>query len=57
MSTDPIHPVVTQAHLQAIDTRLEHILDVIDVCVKKFGEEHVLVDEWTGERPKHTNTF
>ena len=44
MSRDPIAPVVTETHLQALDRRLRIALDTIDKCIKDNGESHVLVE-------------
>lgn len=53
MKTDPIYPIVTQSHLDAMDKRLEHVIETVNTCIEKYGREHVLLDNWTGSRPAH----
>jgi hypothetical protein len=43
LSADPLSPVVSDAHLRAIDARLEKLLAHIDRCVEDHGAERVLV--------------
>ena len=45
LSQDPIAPVITDLHLQAIDRRLKYILDVIKDCIQKSGTEKVLLSD------------
>ncbi|KAL8574021.1 hypothetical protein ACOMHN_065996 [Nucella lapillus] len=40
---EPLHPVLTDQHLQALDRRLNKILTEIQSCLQRFGEDHVLV--------------
>ncbi|XP_038071325.1 glycosaminoglycan xylosylkinase-like [Patiria miniata] len=44
MSHDPIAPVITEVHLQAMDRRLETVLRTIDKCIRNHGESNVLVE-------------
>lgn len=42
---DPIYPILTKDHLEAIDRRLHKTLDVLKTCFQKKGIDHVLYDE------------
>ncbi|XP_038065291.1 pseudokinase FAM20A-like [Patiria miniata] len=44
MSHDPIAPVVTEDHLQAMDRRLETVLQTIEKCIHVHGDSQVLVE-------------
>ncbi|XP_022080603.1 glycosaminoglycan xylosylkinase-like [Acanthaster planci] len=50
MSHDPIAPVITEDHLQAMDRRLETVLQTINKCIHDHGESRVLVDHLDNER-------
>ncbi|XP_071507967.1 glycosaminoglycan xylosylkinase-like [Diadema antillarum] len=41
---DPIAPVLTNWHLEALDRRLNDIIDTVHNCFTKHGEDVVLVD-------------
>ncbi|XP_066521953.1 pseudokinase FAM20A [Hoplias malabaricus] len=43
LGRDPLRPVLTEPHLQALDRRLERILRAVSRCVKKLGEAQVVV--------------
>lgn len=48
LSKDPLHPVITEAHLEALDRRVDIVLDQIYRCVRRFdGERQVIVDVWS----------
>ncbi|KAA0725471.1 Pseudokinase FAM20A [Triplophysa tibetana] len=46
LSRDPLSPVLTEAHLEALDRRLEHVLRTVGRCVKKLGETQVVVTDF-----------
>uniref|UniRef100_A0A8C1IXY6 FAM20A golgi associated secretory pathway pseudokinase n=1 Tax=Cyprinus carpio TaxID=7962 RepID=A0A8C1IXY6_CYPCA len=41
LSRDPLTPVLTEDHLQALDRRLGQVLRTVGKCVKKLGEPQV----------------
>ncbi|XP_071947852.1 glycosaminoglycan xylosylkinase-like isoform X2 [Antedon mediterranea] len=43
LSHDPISPVLSDLHLQAMDRRLQSILEVVGDCFQKEGMDNVLV--------------
>ena len=43
LSHDPLAPVLTDAHLAAMDRRLVAIIEVLQKCLEKHGEEYVLI--------------
>ncbi|KAL0180276.1 hypothetical protein M9458_025718, partial [Cirrhinus mrigala] len=45
LSRDPLTPVLTEDHLQALDRRLGHVLRTVGKCVKKLGEAQSLSEE------------
>ncbi|XP_072429553.1 glycosaminoglycan xylosylkinase isoform X2 [Chiloscyllium punctatum] len=45
MSHDPINPVLTDAHLDAMDRRLMAIIATIKQCIEQFGTDSVLVED------------
>lgn len=46
LSRDPLTPILTEAHLEALDRRLGQILRTVDRCVKKLGEAQVVVTDF-----------
>ncbi|TSL75279.1 Pseudokinase FAM20A [Bagarius yarrelli] len=46
LARDPLGPVLTELHLQALDRRLERILRSVSRCVKKLGEAKVVVTDF-----------
>ena len=42
---DPISPVLTDPHLNALDRRLENILEAVTECIKTNGEKAVLLTD------------
>ncbi|XP_006005129.1 glycosaminoglycan xylosylkinase [Latimeria chalumnae] len=44
-SHDPIGPILTEAHLQAMDRRLLSITSTVDQCIDQFGADTVLVED------------
>ncbi|XP_069793804.1 glycosaminoglycan xylosylkinase isoform X1 [Narcine bancroftii] len=45
MSHDPISPILTDAHLEAMDRRLMSVIATIKQCIEQFGTETVLVED------------
>lgn len=45
MELEPLAPVLTDAHLLALDRRLKVVMDKAHWCMKQYGEMNVLVDE------------
>jgi len=42
---DPLYPILTSSHLEAIDRRLEIVLNEINTCISNFKPYEVLVDD------------
>jgi hypothetical protein len=42
---DPLYPILTRSHLEAIDRRLEIVLNEINTCISNFKPYEVLVDD------------
>lgn len=47
LARDPLRPILTEPHLQALDRRLERVLRSVSRCVKKLGEAKVVVTDFT----------
>ncbi|XP_051867813.1 glycosaminoglycan xylosylkinase [Pristis pectinata] len=45
MSHDPISPILTDAHLEAMDRRLMSVIATIKQCIEQFGTDTVLVED------------
>ncbi|XP_072130427.1 glycosaminoglycan xylosylkinase [Mobula birostris] len=45
MSHDPISPILTDAHLEAMDRRLMSVITTIKQCIEQFGTDTVLVED------------
>ena len=45
LSQDPIAPVLTDLHLQAIDRRLKYVIGVIKDCIGMMGSHNVLMND------------
>ena len=43
--SDPISPVLTEAHLQALDRRLKIAMKNIEKCIDKHGKTTVVIDD------------
>ena len=43
LQSDPLHPLLAEAHYEAMDRRLTRILRVVTDCIEKLGELDVLV--------------
>lgn len=46
LSRDPLTPVLTEDHLQALDRRLSQVLRTVGTCVKKLGETQVVITDF-----------
>ncbi|XP_074840007.1 extracellular serine/threonine protein kinase FAM20C-like [Carettochelys insculpta] len=45
MTTDRLSPVLSEPHLEALDRRLQRVLDTVRVCLVKGSQKEVLVDD------------
>lgn len=50
LSLDPIAPILTDAHLQALDRRLKTILEQVQVCISKYGIDVIVMDSLPNPR-------
>ena len=41
---DPLHPVLTTQHLQAVDRRLEKVLHEVEKCIQAKGLKSVILE-------------
>lgn len=46
LDRDPLRPVLTELHLQALDRRLERVVRSVSRCVKKLGKAKVVVTDF-----------
>lgn len=47
LARDPLRPILTELHLQALDRRLERVVRSVNRCVKKLGEAKVVITDFT----------
>ncbi|KAF4085435.1 hypothetical protein AMELA_G00118050 [Ameiurus melas] len=47
LARDPLRPILTEHHLQALDRRLERVVKSVSRCMKKLGEAKVVVTDFT----------
>ena len=47
MSSEPLAPVLSQKHLDAIDRRLKTIVEYVEGCIRKFGQRTVVVADYS----------
>uniref|UniRef100_A0A8C3T0K2 FAM20 C-terminal domain-containing protein n=1 Tax=Chelydra serpentina TaxID=8475 RepID=A0A8C3T0K2_CHESE len=45
LASDHLSPVLSEPHLEALDRRLQRVLDMVRVCMAKGGQKEVLVDD------------
>lgn len=45
LSYDPLAPIVIDPHYEAMDRRLEFILDILEDCMQKYTIDRVLVKD------------
>ncbi len=45
LKSDPLYPILTQAHLDALDRRIELIFDTINKCINEFTPTQVILDD------------
>ncbi len=45
LAGDPIAPILTELHYNAMDRRIDKILEVVQGCISTYGEDEVLVDD------------
>ncbi|XP_051925658.1 pseudokinase FAM20A [Hippocampus zosterae] len=46
LQKDPLHPILTEAHLSALDRRLIKILRAVQRCTRKLGDARVITDDF-----------
>ena len=46
MRRDPLWPILTPAHLKAIDRRLAIVINAVVKCIEQHGRDTVIVDNW-----------
>ena len=46
LQRDPLTPILTRPHLDAIDRRLQRIMETIRICLERYSRDVVLVDSW-----------
>ncbi|MBN3300591.1 pseudokinase FAM20A [Amia ocellicauda] len=46
LQRDALQPILTEPHLQALDRRLARVLRATQKCIKKFGEQHVVAEDF-----------
>lgn len=57
LENDPLHPILTEPHLLALDRRLQKVLRVVQRCVRRLGEDRVVIRDFvktTGRPPSAT---
>lgn len=47
LELDPLRPVLTEPHLQALDRRLLKVLRAVQRCVRRLGEAEVITTDFT----------
>ncbi|XP_069604797.1 pseudokinase FAM20A [Ranitomeya imitator] len=45
LRSDPLNAVLAEPHLTALDRRLQKVLEVVQQCVRTYGEEAVLIKD------------
>ncbi|XP_020779938.1 pseudokinase FAM20A isoform X2 [Boleophthalmus pectinirostris] len=46
LERDPLHPILTEAHLLALDRRLHKVLKAIQRCVRRLGDDQVITTDF-----------
>jgi len=46
LQTDPLYPLLTSHHLQALDRRHATLLTTIQHCIDKHSQTAVLLEQW-----------
>ncbi|XP_061667022.1 pseudokinase FAM20A isoform X3 [Syngnathoides biaculeatus] len=49
LQKDPLRPILTEAHLSALDRRLLKLLRAVQRCTRKLGDERVVADDFIGD--------
>ncbi|KAM4692690.1 pseudokinase FAM20A isoform 2-T2 [Rhinophrynus dorsalis] len=47
LSHDPLTPILTEPHLEALDRRLQSVIKAVEHCMFQFGEEAVLIRDYS----------
>lgn len=42
---DPVYPILSDAHLAAVNRRLRKLILLLGACVERHGEAYVLMDD------------
>lgn len=50
MLRDPLQPILTVQHLQAMDRRHSIIMETIESCITRYSRDVVIVQGWPGDR-------
>ncbi|XP_015677028.1 extracellular serine/threonine protein kinase FAM20C-like [Protobothrops mucrosquamatus] len=50
LASDPLSPVLSEAHLEALDRRLKKILAMVENCKRADGHKEVIVDDLRGKQ-------
>ena len=45
LKNDPLYPVLHHSHYQAVDRRLEHIINTVTLCIDKLSANQVLLND------------
>lgn len=46
LKRDPVYPILTKNHLEAMDRRHTIIVKAVELCIKKHGRDTVIVSSW-----------
>ncbi|CAJ1080768.1 pseudokinase FAM20A [Xyrichtys novacula] len=49
---DPLHPILTEPHLLALDRRLQKVLRVVQRCVRRLGDDEVITSDFAKSTSK-----
>ena len=45
LEKDPLSPLLTKLHYEALDRRLKHIIETIENCILNHGPEYTIVND------------
>ncbi|XP_028331907.1 pseudokinase FAM20A [Gouania willdenowi] len=46
LQSDPLHPILTEPHISALDRRLHKVLSAVQQCVRRLGEDEVITNDF-----------